>query len=218
MLSRAYELLEPMFIEQVLPASGHGLLSSPESCKAFLDELPEAAAPVRERFLPHWTSPTKFSNTTPAEKWQSIKEHMSAFLSAKKGAAKAAKSMSTKERNRLENWPVEMVFRYGYPRLDVNVSKARNHLLKSPFCVHPKTGRVCVPIVDVDSFDPFVVPALPELEQELAKLDATADWKQTSLKEYFDGFESKFLNPLMKEIRRKQRDAAEQQAAITGDF
>ncbi len=218
MLARAYELLEPMFIEQVLPATGHGLLATPENCQAFLDELPEAAAPVRERFLPHWTSTTKFNNTAPAEKWESIKEHLSAFLSAKKGVAKAAKNMSTKERNRLENWPVEMVFRHGYPRLDVNVSKARNHLLKSPFCVHPKTGRVCVPIVDVDSFNPFTVPTLPELEQELIQLEASADWKKTSLNDYFQGFESTFLNPLMKEIRRKQRDGAEQKAAITGDF
>ena len=44
------------------------------------------------------------------------------------------------------------------------MSKGLNHLLKSPFCVHPKTGRVCVPIdpAKVDKFDPLEVPTISQ--------------------------------------------------------
>lgn len=141
-------------------------------------------------------------------------------------------------------WPMEFVFKYTYPRLDINVSKMQNHLLKSPFCVHPKTGRVCVPI-DPDAmdahhpsggFDPFAVPTLSQLATELDEyhkqqegndaMDGTSsnksalehDWQKTSLKKYFDIFEQTFLEPLQKDWRLKERDLAEQEAAIKGNF
>ena len=49
---------------------------------------------------------------------------------------------------------MEIMLQYTYPRLDIHVSTKMNHLLKAPFCVHPKTGRICLPIWDIDTFDP----------------------------------------------------------------
>lgn len=63
----------------------------------------------------------------------------------------------------------DIILQYTYPRLDAEVSKHRNHLLKAPFCIHPKTGRVCVPVDPerVDDFDPTTVPDVCTLLREL---------------------------------------------------
>lgn len=63
----------------------------------------------------------------------------------------------------------DIILQYTYPRLDAEVSKHRNHLLKAPFCVHPKTGRICVPLepASIDNFDPERVPTVNQLLQEL---------------------------------------------------
>lgn len=46
-------------------------------------------------------------------------------------------------------------------------------MLKAPFCIHPKTSRVCVPVesAKVDDFDPEKVPTVGQL---LRELDAAA--------------------------------------------
>ncbi|GAA6111011.1 DNA primase small subunit [Tachysurus ichikawai] len=108
----------------------------------------------------------------------------------------------------------EIMLQYCYPRLDVNVSKGVNHLLKSPFSVHPKTGRISVPIdlKNLDKFDPFEVPTISliceemdkpltaeeeadmkdkENETEPGERRKIRDYKQTSLAKYvklFDNF------------------------------
>lgn len=59
------------------------------------------------------------------------------------------------------------------PRLDIAVSKTANHLLKAPFCIHPKTGKVCVPFNPsaVAKFDPTTVPTLRQILKEIDQFD-----------------------------------------------
>ncbi|TEA31713.1 hypothetical protein DBR06_SOUSAS22610055, partial [Sousa chinensis] len=109
----------------------------------------------------------------------------------------------------------EIMLQYCFPRLDINVSKGINHLLKSPFSVHPKTGRISVPIdlQKVDQFDPFTVPTISSICHELdviytkeeekengAESDIkhrTRDYKKTSLGPFVKVFEQ-FLENLDK--------------------
>ena len=219
MMKRAFHILEPMFIDNVITSSGHSLLSSEEHWIVLLNSLPEAAERVKQNLMSKW----KKAKTTPAEKWEEVKMHLEVFYKKSSGGGKSATKLSREDRYKLECWPVEIVFRYTYPRLDINVSKMQNHLLKSPFCVHPKTGRVCVPIrvQDVDHFDPFAVPTLPQLMQELDEYqgpDVTQDWQKTSLRPYFEPFQREFLDPMWKDLRQFQKEETEMRAAATGDF
>ena len=226
MLSRAFEILEPLFIEHVLPETGHGLLASADQWEPLLDTLPEAANIIRDRMIETWSS-SKGARLSPAEKWDELKQHLIAVFGQNTNV-KRVKNVANAEKERIESWPAEVVFRYTYPRLDINVSKMQNHLLKSPFCVHPKTGRVCVPIQaeEIDHFDPFQVPTLPQVMKELDQFrdtdDETSkvrkDWQKTSLREYFEPFQKNFLDPLLKELRQKTREETEKQSAVTGDF
>uniref|UniRef100_A0A7S4JP89 DNA primase small subunit n=1 Tax=Paramoeba aestuarina TaxID=180227 RepID=A0A7S4JP89_9EUKA len=110
----------------------------------------------------------------------------------------------------------EIAFQYSYPRLDVAVSKGLNHLLKSPFCAHPKTGKICVPIdpMNCEKFSPKKVPTLSDLVEDIDRLgrerekegggkerDKEKGWKGTRLQPYVKFFQNSFLIPMQKEIR-----------------
>lgn len=64
----------------------------------------------------------------------------------------------------------DIVLEYTYPRLDAEVSKKSIHLLKSPFVVHPGTGRICVPI-DTNHLETFDPEGVPTVTQLLAEID-----------------------------------------------
>lgn len=134
---------------------------------------------------------------------------------AKTGASKSLDGKALLEAKQ------DIVLEYTYPRLDIEVSKKLNHLLKSPFVVHPGTGRVCVPIDTraLDDFDPLGVPTVQGLlreidtwqgsEEEGSNSRPAQDWEKTSLKPYIDFFRA-FVMALMKDERhpnmKRERD------------
>jgi DNA primase small subunit len=90
-------------------------------------------------------------------------------------------------------------------------------LLKSPFSLHPSTGRVCVPIVasDADRFDPAAVPTIGTLLREYHSRPAGDSSKHpyegTSMEAAIRDFEA-FLQPLERVNRAKIKEAAERTA------
>ena len=72
-----------------------------------------------------------------------------------------------------------LVFAYLYPRLDAHVSNNINHLLKSPFCVHPKTGNICVPF-DPNKYEQFQLAKVPTLTTVINELGQAASARTDS--------------------------------------
>ncbi|MCP9259377.1 DNA primase [Dirofilaria immitis] len=66
----------------------------------------------------------------------------------------------------------DYVLQHTYPRLDIHVSTGINHLLKSPFCVHPKTGLIAVPI-NPSRISDINLAKLPRIERK----DRGEDWE-----------------------------------------
>jgi DNA primase small subunit len=155
--------------------------------------------------------PDRQLNDSLRKKWDSAPGRSSASkwadidAVAKTGASKNLDSKALLEAKQ------DIVLEYTYPRLDIDVSKKLNHLLKSPFVVHPGTGRVCVPIdtKSLENFDPFGVPTVQGLLQEIDSWKEveeestgkpTSDWEKTSLKPYVEQFRS-FVLGLMRDER-----------------
>ncbi|KAI9772076.1 MAG: hypothetical protein M1840_001364 [Geoglossum simile] len=162
--------------------------------------------------------PDKTLNTSLHKKWESSPLRSSTSKWADIDAlAKTGASRSLDPKALLEA-KQDVVLEYTYPRLDVEVSKKLIHLLKSPFVVHPGTGRVCVPIDlrRLDEFDPLVVPTVTELLGEIDQWDAAhvrenldskskegaarrvQDYEKTGLKPFVEYFKA-FVAALMRD-------------------
>ncbi|KAI6124462.1 prim-pol domain-containing protein [Pisolithus croceorrhizus] len=145
--------------------------ASQEGWETLLQLIPDRS--VVETLRNKWSQDPERSS---AQKWGELKDLI------------ATKKVDVQPR--LKEALEDVVLQYTYPRIDAEVSKHRNHLLKAPFCVHPKTGRVCVPLDpdDIDRFDPHGVPTVAQLLREVNSTSTSegAGWEKTSLKPYVD--------------------------------
>ncbi|PWN23405.1 prim-pol domain-containing protein [Microstroma glucosiphilum] len=187
-----------------------------EQWELLLSLLPSTESEALGRLRNKWEShPSRNSQ----DKWEDI------LAEAKKSKAAWKPAME------------EIILQYTYPRIDAEVSKHRNHLLKSPFVVHPATGRVCVPLdaKSVATFDPeedcpTVALLLRELnewerkngrggvkmEDDEGKTSAVVtkgDWEKTSLKKYVD-----LLDRHCAAITKEARDAKRVMQSHSMDF
>lgn len=199
-LARSLEILKTHFQEDVLEVQDPW--ASPEQSEKLLQLLPNQN--LNESLRRKWDAAPGRPSTS---KWADID------AVAKSGASKNLDARQLLEAKQ------DIVLEYTYPRLDIEVSKKLNHLLKSPFVVHPGTGRVCVPIntKNLEDFDPLGVPTVQGL---LAEIDSwksegeeggkgIADWEKTSLRPYIEQFRH-FVNGLMKDEKdikvKRERD------------
>ena len=82
-----------------------------------------------------------------------------------------------------------------YPRLDINVSTHINHLLKSPFCIHPKTGLVAVPLSPDDILN-FKIEKIPRLDK------LVEDYNNNRKNEVFEKY-TKFFRDFVEKLKLK---------------
>ncbi|BCS22269.1 DNA primase subunit PRI1 [Aspergillus puulaauensis] len=218
-MNRSLEILKPYFAQTTLV--DQDTFASTEQAQRLISLLPDKG--LNESLRRKWDSAPDRSSTS---KWADID-----------ALAKTGKS-STLNTTALRDAKQDIVLEYTYPRLDSEVSKKMIHLLKSPFVIHPGTGRVCVPIDirNVEEFDPLSVPTVTELLSEIDSWDAEnpsngaaegpegdgsalhdsdarggrklQDYEKTSLKPYIDYFRS-FIAGLNKEERHGKRERHE---------
>ena len=200
--SRSLDILKSHFQGDIL--ENQDPWESDDKFSHLLQLLPDTK--LRESLRKKWTSAPGRASTS---KWADID-----------ALAKTSKGLDPKA---LLEAKQDIVLEYTYPRLDIEVSKKLNHLLKSPFVVHPGTGRVCVPIDTrhIEDFDPLGVPTVTELLKEIdtwtppgheEKHGKTIqDWEKTSLKPYMEYFRL-FVATLVRDekdvIIKREKEAA----------
>lgn len=193
-LARSYtEVLKDFFESKLLLSQK--LFSTEERYEKILEMIPDES--ITSELRGKWQENRRASiskEDTNVVRWEQLKHTLQSGKQKAQGLRRCVE---------------EIVFSFTYPRLDMEVSKHMNHLLKAPFCVHPKTGHVCVPIDPncCEEFDPTAVPTLAKLLEEInmgdLRADADNEWDRTSLGKSIMFFRSSFLQPLLKSCKEE---------------
>lgn len=152
-IKRAYTIIKPLFEEIVLVEQD--LFATKDGVAKLLSLIPDEATrgELKARLAK--------TECTSRQVWETV--------TAELGQLKQKGPMSWSNKYLIE----EIMFALTYPRLDINVSKGINHLLKAPFCIHPKTGKICSPFHpnSVTKFDPTTVPHIKLIIDEINAFD-----------------------------------------------
>ncbi|KAL8276227.1 hypothetical protein RQP46_011388 [Phenoliferia psychrophenolica] len=189
-LTSALATLRPWFASVVL--KDQDCFRQEKQWQMLLRMLPDKGTALKlgEKFPPGSTASSK-------ERWDAVRQ--------------PEKKLTDKALEKYENAVTDAILQWTYPRIDIEVSKKLNHLLKSPFCIHPGTGRVCVPLLasGVEAFDPDSVPTVGSLLMEIEDAkkaaanrgeDIEIGWEHTSLKPFVELFEA-HVKALLKETK-----------------
>lgn len=206
MVERSLENLTTSFLDVVLKEQE--VFKEEEKWKFLLRIWSDAD--LTKQFEKEWASNPEI---TSEKKWKDVLKYYQPDKNPNKKRLAAATDVIN-----------NVVLHYTYPRIDLEVSKHLNHLLKSPFCVHPATGKVCVPLdpKSIASFDPDKVPDVRDLLRELDKHPSTTlpappdpsasaenpvalNWFHTSLRPYVELFQE-HVNGLLKDRLQTKKD------------
>ncbi|KAJ9055505.1 p48 polypeptide of DNA primase [Entomophthora muscae] len=188
-ISDVMELVEEAFATTVL---GQQDILNSDKKAAILENLPED---IRNELQEKWESTTNYVSSQT--RWEQLEYSVS----------KRQKQAKGKEATLLATLVRDLKLHCCFPRLDVHVSTSMNHLLKAPFCIHPRSRKICVPISldQFDSFDPESVPTDYTLISELNKDSSPGGSytaKKTSVWPYIQTFQS-FVDALLADQPKK---------------
>lgn len=179
-LLRSLNMLKPYFMEFILEEQDPWRNDN-DALKTLLPNLSDKN--LTDALTKYWVSDEP--NRSSLDKWNDIDEFAS---NLKFNSPQRRKDFMY----RLKDCKEDIVLLILYPKLDIEVTRQLIHLLKAPFCIHPATGNVCVPI-EPSTFTPDKAPKVSTILEEFNNNNSN-DRSSKSLQPFIDYFQDHVTN------------------------